>query len=76
MLNPKFFLYCEVRNDIIGEKEKTFDLYTVVLALTERFGTNATMHIHKSSGATPEQAYRALLRETAMNLTEKEYIPR
>lgn len=50
------------------------ELYTVVLALNEHFGQNATIRIRKASGTTPELAYRELLKQTAMALTEHGHV--
>lgn len=50
------------------------ELYTVVLALNERFGQNTTIRIRKASGTTPEKAYRELLKQTAMALTEHGHV--
>lgn len=50
------------------------ELYTVVLALNEHFGQNATIRIRKASGTTPELAYRELLKQTAMALTDNGHV--
>jgi hypothetical protein len=67
-INPDDQIYTKSR---VNKTE--YDLYTVVLALSERFGMHG-IRIFKDSGKTPELAHRALLRQVALLLTDSGHV--
>ncbi|KAG9700867.1 hypothetical protein KCU95_g944, partial [Aureobasidium melanogenum] len=72
IINPDDQLYTKSH---ASENGKTaHELYTVVLALNERFGKNISIRIRKASATTPELAYRELLKQTALALTEHGHV--
>ncbi|KAG9516598.1 hypothetical protein KCU93_g9061, partial [Aureobasidium melanogenum] len=72
IINPDDQLYTKSHASENGNSGH--ELYTVVLALNEYFGQNTTIRIRKASGATPEKAYRELLKQTALALTEHGHV--
>ncbi|KAG9515479.1 hypothetical protein KCV07_g7475, partial [Aureobasidium melanogenum] len=72
IINPDDQLY--TKSHASENSNSGHELYTVVLALNECFGQNTTIRIRKASGATPEKAYRELLKQTALALTEHGHV--
>jgi hypothetical protein len=72
IINPDDQIYTKSHANAAHKFEH--DLYTVVLTLSQRFGINGP-RIFKDSGNSPELAYRALLRQLALKLTDSGYIP-
>jgi hypothetical protein len=75
VINPDDQLYTKshTKSHTSGVDKSEHDFYTAVLTLTERFGMHG-IRIFKDSGNTPELAYRALLRQVAIALTDSSYI--
>ncbi|CAD0106047.1 unnamed protein product [Aureobasidium uvarum] len=72
IINPDDQTYT---NSNAGEANKSeYELYTVVLAFSERFGKSTTIRIWKASATTPELAYRDLLKQTALALTDHGHV--
>jgi hypothetical protein len=71
VINPDDQIY--TKSNANGVNKYEHDFYTAVLTLTERFGMHG-IRIFKDSGNTPELAYRALLRQVAMALTDSGYV--
>ena len=67
-INPGDQIYTKSHVNGADSVKSEHDLYTVVLALSERFDMHG-IRIFKDSGNTPKLAYRALLRQVALLLT-------
>jgi hypothetical protein len=67
--NPDDQIYTKSHVNGADSVMSEHNLYTVVLALSERFSMHE-IRIFKDSGNTPELAYRALLRQVALILTD------
>lgn len=72
IINPDDQLY--TKSHASEDSKHVHELYTVVLALNERFGQTTSIRIHKASGTTPEKAYRELLKQTGMALTNSGHV--
>lgn len=72
IINPDDQLY--TKSHASENSKSANELYTVVLALNERFGQNTTIRIRKASATTPELAYRELLKQTALALTDNGHV--
>jgi hypothetical protein len=72
IINPDDQIY--TKSHANGAHKFEHDYYTVVLTLSERFGMNGA-RVFKDSGNSPELAYRALLKQLALKLTDSGYIP-